>query len=103
LIVQNIGSTPATNSVDVVSWSGIQQHIVDSVRPEERLKHIKQMQLAKTDECLVQRGYSRFRLTEDQQRHLRHLKSGSDERRAYLYSLASDPAVLAAQRLAAQP
>jgi hypothetical protein len=103
LIVQNIGSTPATNSVDVVSWSGIQQHIVDSVRPEERFKHIKQMQLAKTDECLVQRGYSRFRLTEDQQRHLRHLKSGSDERRAYLYSLASDPAVLAAQRLAAQP
>jgi hypothetical protein len=98
MIVQNIGSSPATNSVDVVSWAGIQQHIVDSIRPEERFKNIKAMQVAATDQCLISRGYSKFRLTDDQRRQLKHLKFGSDQRRVYLYSLATNPAVLQSQR-----
>ena len=98
MIVQNIGSTPTANSVDVVSWAGIQQHIIDSIRPDERFKNIKAMQVAKTASCLTQRGYSKFRLTDDQRRQLKHLKFGSDQRRAYLYSLASNPAVLQSQR-----
>jgi hypothetical protein len=98
LIAQTIGMNPTANVVDVVSWAGVQAHIIDSLRPEERFKNIKAMQLAQTDACLMQRGYSKFRLTDDQRRQLRHLKFGSDERRAYLYSLASNPAVLEAQR-----
>ena len=98
MIVQSIGITPTANSVDVVSWAGIQQHIIDGIRPEERFKNIKAMQVAKTDSCLVKRGYSKFRLTDDQRKQLRRLKFGSDQRRAYLYSLASNPAVLQSQR-----
>jgi NAD(P)-dependent dehydrogenase (short-subunit alcohol dehydrogenase family) len=104
-IYQTVGTGPgSSSSVDVtVNFAGIQQHIIESVRPGERFKSIKQMQLAKTDECLVRRGYSKFRLRDDQRRQLHHLKFGSDERRAYLYSLASDSAVLAAQKAPAQP
>ena len=98
LVIQSTGITPTSSSVDVVSWGNIQQHIIDSLRPEERFKNIKAMQLAKTASCLVQRGYSKFRLTDDQRRQLKHLKFGSDQRRVYLYSLASNPAVLQSQR-----
>jgi hypothetical protein len=98
MVIQSTAITPTSNSVDVVTWANIQQHIIESIRPEERFKAIKALQLAKTDSCLVQRGYSKFRLTDDQRHQLRHLKFGSNQRRAYLYSLASNPAVLAAQR-----
>ncbi|MES1200622.1 MAG: hypothetical protein ABUS57_04150 [Pseudomonadota bacterium] len=49
--------------------------------------------------CLSQRGYREFRLTEEQRAHLATLPEGTDERRAYLYSLGSSAAVLNAQGL----
>ncbi|HVY85543.1 MAG TPA: hypothetical protein VG943_10450 [Caulobacterales bacterium] len=48
-------------------------------------------------DCLTQRGYREFRLTEEQRAHLATLPEGSDERRNYLYSLGSDANVLNAQ------
>lgn len=99
MTIQTTGST-VTNIVD---FADIQQHIIASMRPEERFKRIKQMQLAKIDECLVARGYSKFHLTDEQRRRLSKLKFGSDERRAYLYTLATDPAVLQGQKVPAQP
>ena len=103
-IYQTVGTGPgSTSSVDVTaSFANIQQHIIESVRPEERFKNIKQMQLAKTEQCLLSRGYAKFRLTDDQRATLRHLKFGSEKRRQYLYSLASNPSVLASQKAAPQ-
>ena len=51
------------------------------------------------ERCLVDRGYSRFRLTAEQQATLGRLKKGSPERHRFLHALASDPDVLASQRL----
>lgn len=65
--------------------------------PERRMKEIGDLQQSTVDGCLMQRGYRRFRLTEDQRRRLAKLKIGSPERHDYLYRLASDPAVLDAQ------
>jgi hypothetical protein len=59
--------------------------------------------VAQDEQCLMQRGYSKFRLTDEQRKRLSKLRAGSDERRAYLYGLASDPAVLQSQKAAAQP
>lgn len=93
-----------TNSVEVMArFAGDQQHIIESVRPGERFHHIKKMQISEVQQCLMHRGYSRFRLTDEQRHLLRKLKFGSDERRAYLYSLASNPAVLQGQKLDPQP
>lgn len=50
-------------------------------------------------DCLRQRGYREFRLTDEQRAHLATLPEGSDERRQYLYSLGADPNVLAHQGL----
>jgi len=75
------------------------QSIVNATRPDVRYQNLKGTLQATVDQCLTARGYSKFRLTDEQRHHLGRLKSGSDQRRAYLYSLATDPAVLQSQKL----
>lgn len=98
------GSGPA--STDVASQMGqyaaTQQHIVYNARPQLRYRNIKHTLEAATAECLVQRGYSKFALTGEQRRALRRLQPGSDQRRAYLHAIASDPLVLSHQSAARQ-
>ena len=52
------------------------------------------MMQAKLDQCLIDRGYRQFRLTDEQRHRLARLPTGSMERHSYLHSLASDPRVL---------
>lgn len=59
----------------------------------------KRAQKMGMERCLVSRGYRQFRLTPEQAAHLATLPEGSAERRAYLHSIGSDPAVIAAQGL----
>ena len=54
---------------------------------------------AALDQCLVERGYVRIMLTQEQVRGLAKLKRGTAERTAYLHAIDSDPAVIAAQRV----
>lgn len=75
--------------------------IVEATRPRERFAEVRALQLGTVARCLTERGYVRFELTPAQRKALARLKHGSDARRAYLHRLASDPAVLAAQRVAA--
>ena len=93
-----------TNTVNVMAdFANIQGHIIDNLRPDQRFKSIKQMQLATISACLTQRGYLKFRLTQEQRRRLDKLKLGSDQRREYLYSLASNASILASQKAPSQP
>jgi hypothetical protein len=94
----------STTAIDqAVRYGAQQQHIVDNVRVDRRFDNIKKTLVSNDQQCLVKRGYSKFVLTDEQRKALRKLKAGSDQRRAYLYSLASDPAVLANQKATAQP
>lgn len=49
------------------------------------------------ERCLASRGYRQFKLTPEQAAHLATLPEGSAERRTYLHSIGSDPAVIAGQ------
>lgn len=69
-------------------------HIVEGTRPDLRYKQVKAYLEDAMNTCLRALGYRQFRLTPAQQHQLRKLHLGSPERHAYLYSLASDPAVL---------
>jgi hypothetical protein len=92
------------NSVDqAMRYANQQAHIVESVHAEQRMRNIKKTLVGRDEQCLIQRGYSKFRLSDDQRRRLSKLKAGSDQRRAYLYGLASDPAVLQSQAVSANP
>jgi hypothetical protein len=59
----------------------------------------KRAQKLGVERCLASRGYKQFKLTPEQAAHLAKLPEGSAERRAYLHSIGSDPAVIAAQSL----
>ena len=59
----------------------------------------KRAQKLGLERCLASRGYRQFKLTPEQAAHLASLPEGSAERRAYLHSIGSDPAVIAAQGL----
>ena len=75
------------------------EQIRRSIRPEKQAKDLKRGMEAVVGECLKERGYIEFRLTDDQRENLSKLDKGSDERREFLYGLASNPAVLDAQAL----
>jgi hypothetical protein len=73
--------------------------IVESVRPEMRLREVRGLQYEVLGQCLRDRGYVRFQLNDEQQRKLRKLRSGKSERHRYLHSLGSDGRVIAAQKI----
>lgn len=72
--------------------------IRESARPEQQVKEVKKILFSAMQQCMAQRGYTRFALTEDQRRAYAGFKDGSQERRAYLHRLASDAAVLEQQK-----
>ncbi|WP_084582771.1 hypothetical protein [Sphingomonas azotifigens] len=82
-----------------IQIAGDSSRIVERTRPAERMREVRTLLQDTVSNCLRARGYTQFQLTAAQQRHLRGLKQGSPERHAYLHGLASDPAVLAAQKL----
>jgi len=94
---------PDVSSAAAVS-RGIEQarqyeQVRRSIRPERRMEELKRGMTAIVEQCLRDRGYVQFRLTEDQRRALSRLRRGSDARREFLHRLASNPEVLAAQAL----
>ena len=99
------GTGPAsTDTVDQMArFAANQQHIIEGVRPEQRFRNIKRTLQSTTDSCLISRGYSKFALTSEQRHQLKKLKVGSDERHVYLFRLASNPAVLATQKVPPAP
>ncbi|HVU29930.1 MAG TPA: hypothetical protein VHE36_05965 [Sphingomicrobium sp.] len=85
-----------------IQFANENQRIVDQARPEKQFREVKGILQSVVDRCLIERGYSKFRLTDDQRRRLTRLKFGSEKRREYLYSLAVNPSVLKSQSVAVQ-
>lgn len=75
-------STP----VDIVNRAATQEQSQNMAAQRASAEALKQ--------CYVQRGYSEFRLTPDQRRHLASLERGSNEYLAYLAEIGTDPATL---------
>jgi hypothetical protein len=99
VVSSNATGPNSTDAVDqMIRYADQQQRVVDSIRPDERFRNIKKTLVSVTEQCLIARGYSKFILTGEQRHALTKLRPGSDERRAYLYSLASNPDVLASQK-----
>jgi len=71
--------------------------LVASTQPEKRMAEVRVFLEEAVTSCLTERGYTRFRLTKEQRAKLSHLRLGSPERHAYLFSLATNPEVLAKQ------
>ena len=72
--------------------------IRESARAERQVKEVKKILFSAMQQCMVQRGYTRFALTEDQRRQYAGFNDDSTERRVYLHKLASDAAILEQQK-----
>jgi hypothetical protein len=79
-------------SMDVYTYG----HALDAVQHAVTATIADQLQNA-VDRCLIDRGYTRFHLTEAQERQLGRFHRGTEERAHFLHSLAADPRVMAAQ------
>ena len=75
------------------------EQIRRSIRPEQAMRALKQGMVAVVEDCLKGRGYVQFRLTDEQSEALSKLDKGSEERREFLYRLASDAHILEAQHV----
>jgi hypothetical protein len=89
----------AQAGTDVVAMAGSSAGVVQMIRPDRQILKAGDIMKARLDSCLAGRGYVKFKLTGEQSKRLRGLREGSDARRAYLHSLASDGEVLARQKL----
>ena len=81
-----------------MSYAADAQAIQASARPEKQVAAIKEIIFPVIQQCMIKRGYTRFALTEDQRAHLATFKDRSDERRAYLHTLASNADILEKQK-----
>jgi hypothetical protein len=85
-------------SVDVMGAAGAAPGALQAIDPARQIAKAGDLIEAALEQCLSRRGYSKFKLTCAQRKRLAKLAPGSDQRHAYLHSLASDPEVLARQK-----
>lgn len=78
-----------------------QQTVIAATRPDQQYAGIKEKMFKVVRTCMLQRGYAKIVLTEEQRNEYSNMKGGADARRAYIHELASDPHVLETQREAA--
>lgn len=71
--------------------------IEHAVPPQLRYEQLRDRMEQVVTDCLIERGYSQFRLTENQRKQLSKLKKGTADRHRFLHELASDPEVLIQQ------
>jgi hypothetical protein len=76
-------------NADMVQRAATQQRTSDLANQKARANSLKK--------CLADRGYTEFALTAEQRKQLATLPEGSNERREYLYKLATDANVLKTQ------
>ena len=87
------------NLDESISYGADIGNTLNHYRPDRQFEAIEDIQQQTLDTCLTQRGYHQFRLTDSQRQELRRLDRGTEERRAYLHSLAADAEVLRQQSL----
>jgi hypothetical protein len=92
-------ASAADDMTRMVNAAAQQQRIVESVRPEKRMRELEAGLQQVLEDCLTERGYVKFRLSEEQRAWLGTLDKGSEDRRRYLHSLASNETVLETQRV----
>ena len=81
-------------SADAVAGAGSSQGVMQMIGPERQFAKAGDILESVLERCLKEHGYRKFKLTSEQRHRLSKLPLGSDQRHAYLHSLASNPDVL---------
>jgi hypothetical protein len=84
-------------AADAVAGAGSTPGVMRMIGPERQFAKAGDILEGALERCLKARGYRKFKLTSAQRHRLSKLPLGSDQRHAYLHSLASNADVLASQ------
>ncbi len=84
-------------AADAVGGAGASPGVMRLIGPQRQLAKAGDIMESALEHCLKARGYTKFKLTSAQRHRLAKLPPGSDERHAYLHSLASNAEVLERQ------
>jgi hypothetical protein len=97
---QGVGnsSDPAAAAAAGVRYAQDVEAVRNSARAERQVEAVKKILFSAMQQCMIQSGYTRFALTEEQRRGIETFGDGTPERRAALHLLASDAAVLEQQK-----
>jgi hypothetical protein len=77
--------------------AGSTASVTQMIAPDRQIAKAGDILESALERCLRQQGYRKFKLNSEQRHRLSKLPAGSDARRAYLHSLASDPDILSRQ------
>ncbi|WP_428969650.1 hypothetical protein ACQR50_02260 [Sphingomonas sp. Xoc002] len=91
---------PIVPTDDTFDISTRQMLLRRAYAPDRQVDALQSQLQSEVDRCLVQSGYVRFALTREQTRTLRRYRPGSEQRKAYLYTLGSDARIVTAQKVA---
>jgi len=94
--LQTIGSAPDPVAAGA-QYASEAATVRAAARPEKQIEAVKQLMFSVMQQCMIDRGYTRFALTEDQRSGWSAL-ADAQERRVFLHKLASDAAVLEQQK-----
>ena len=96
----NMPPMPSPPSDDVTFVRSERQVLLRRAYSPDRHRDALQQKLqSEVDECLLESGYVKFSLSKDQKKVLNRYSQGSEERRAYLFYIGSNPNIVNAQRL----
>lgn len=82
---------------DALQGAGSSPSVMQMIGPDRQIAKAGDILERAEERCLRGKGYRKFKLNTEQRHRLSKLPLGSDARRAYLHSLASDPDVLTRQ------
>ena len=94
--LQTIGSAPDPVAAGA-QYASEAASIRAAARPEKQVQAVKQLMFSVMQQCMIDHGYTRFALTEEQRTQWSAL-ADAQERRVFLHKLASDAAVLEQQQ-----
>jgi hypothetical protein len=98
-VLERENNMPAVGGESVFDRSERQVLLRRLYRPDQHVDALQAQLQDEVDGCLVRSGYTRFALTKDQERTLKRLQAGSEQRKAYLYTLGSDARIVEAQKV----
>ncbi|WP_433909729.1 hypothetical protein [Sphingomonas yabuuchiae] len=97
---REVNTPPTVPTDDIFTQSERQVLLRRMYNPDKQVDALQATLQGEVDQCLRQAGYVRFALTRDQARMLKRYRPGTEQRRAYLYTLGSDARIVEAQKVA---
>lgn len=96
---REVNVPPMVPTDDAFAISTRQVLVRRAYAPDRQVDALQSQLQSEVDQCLVRSGYVRFALTREQARMLRRYQPGSEQRKAYLYTLGSDVRIVEAQKM----